>query len=257
MLKWKLLLTTLPVVVLVVVAKLVLGNVFGMPGWVDIADVSVVLTAGAFLIGFMLAGTMADYKESERLPSELAVSMESIDDLIAVASPAHTFDAAAARRALLALGEAVLGWFARRVPGADVWAAMDAMRPHLRAIDTTGAVPHSNRAVVFLHAVRRIFGRIEVVSRTRFIASGYAIAEVIVVAVVLLLLVARYKTPVDEYTLIVSITLIYTYMLRLIHDIDDPFEYGPDLARRGASEVELFPLTDFVARLRVRVNAGG
>jgi hypothetical protein len=42
-------------------------------------------------------------------------------------------------------------------------------------------------------------------------------------------------------------------MLRLIRDIDDPFEYGPDLERRGAAEVDLFPLTEFMARARARL----
>ena len=31
-----------------------------------------------FLIGFILAGTMADYKESEKIPSEVAASLENI-----------------------------------------------------------------------------------------------------------------------------------------------------------------------------------
>ena len=65
-----------------------------------------------------------------------------------------------------------------------------------------------------------------------------------------MLLAARFKTPVAEYTLVVCITLIYVYMLRLIRDIDNPFEYSPDLQRSGAAEVDLFPITEFLARAR-------
>ena len=86
MFKWKLMLTTLPVVVAVTLLKLAMERVFGLPGWVDFSDVSAVLTAGAFLVGFMLAGTLADYKESEKLPSEIVTTLETIDDLITASS---------------------------------------------------------------------------------------------------------------------------------------------------------------------------
>lgn len=103
-----------------------------------------------------------------------------------------------------------------------------------------------------MNAVRRIVGRLDVIERTGFLSSGYAILEVMVAAILLLLLASRFKTPVAEYTLVASISLIYVYMLRLIRNIDDPFDYGPNLEVRGAAEVELFPLTEYVARARAR-----
>ena len=68
MLKWKLMISTLPIVLVMAGVKLVLDLYFEFPGLVPFADVGVILTACVFLIGFLLAGTMADYKESERLP---------------------------------------------------------------------------------------------------------------------------------------------------------------------------------------------
>jgi len=254
MIKWKLMLTTLPVVVVVVLLKLVLDQGLGFTGWVDFSDVSAVLTAGALLMGFMLAGTMADYKESERLPSELVTTLETIDDLIMVSSIKDDFDAAAARRDLIVVGDRVLDWLAKRAPIDGVYSAIEGMTPHFQSMDRAGATPHANRAIVFMNAVRRTIGRIDVVCRTGFLSSGYAILEVVVAAILLLLLVSRFKTLVAEYTLVSCITLIYVYMLRLIRDIDDPFEYGADLERKGAAEVDLFPLTEFLARARSRLS---
>lgn len=255
MIKWKLMLTTLPAVVVVVGLKLVMERVFGLSGWVDFSDVSAVLTAGAFLVGFMLAGTMADYKESEKLPSELVTTLETIDDLITVSSFKKEFEALEAHRALLDLGDRILGWFARRTPVDAVYAAIDAMNPHFQAMDKAGATAHANRSIVFMNTVRRTIGRIDVISRTGFLSTGYAILEVMVATIVMLLLASRFKTLVAEYTLISSITLIYLYMLRLIRDVDDPFEYGVDLERRGAAEVDLFPITEYLARARCRYAA--
>ena len=251
MIKWRLMLTTLPVVVVVVLLKWVLEKL-GLVGWVDFADVSAVLAAGAFLIGFMLSGTMADYKESEKLPGELASTLDTLDDLIAVSAWKTEFDAAAARRGLVDLAERILEWLGRRVPVEAVYASIAAMNTHYQAMDKAGATAHANRSIVFMNAVRRSVGRIDVVSRTGFLATGYAILEFMVVAIVVLLVASRYKNPVAEYVLVASITLIYVYMLRLIHDVDDPFEYDRALARKGAAEVELFPITEFLARAKSR-----
>ncbi len=68
MLKWKLMVSTLPVVLVLLGLKLVLEHVFGFEGLIDFSDVGIILTSGVFLIGFLLAGTMADYKEAEKLP---------------------------------------------------------------------------------------------------------------------------------------------------------------------------------------------
>src|SRR3954452_13406754 len=38
------------------------------------------VAANVFLLGFLLAGTLADYKEAEKLPGELAASLETIVD---------------------------------------------------------------------------------------------------------------------------------------------------------------------------------
>ena len=250
--KWKLMVTTLPVVFIMLGLKLVIERYMGHPGWVDFSDVSAVLTAGAFLIGFMLAGTIADYKESEKLPSELATTLETIEDLIVVSTRKSQFDSAAARRDLAAVAERVLEWLSKSAPLESVHRAMDAMNAHFQAMDEAGATAHANRSLVFMNAVRRIVGRLDVIERTGFLSSGYAILEVMVAAILLLLLASRFKTPVAEYTLVASISLIYVYMLRLIRNIDDPFDYGPNLEVRGAAEVELFPLTEYVARARAR-----
>ena len=70
-------------------------------------------------------------------------------------------------------------------------------------------------------------------------------------AVLLLLLVAKFKSLVAEVILVAFVTLIYVYMLRLIRDIDDPFEYSPD-GTKGAAEVELTPLLEYRERLKGR-----
>jgi len=43
-------------------------------------------------------------------------------------------------------------------------------------------------------------------------------------------------------------------MLRLIREVDSPFEYGPKLERKSAAELELFPITEFLVRAKFRLQ---
>ena len=58
MLKWKLIVTTLPFVVVAVAVKAFLQFGLHWEGIVDFSDISVVLTGAVFLIGFMLSGAL-------------------------------------------------------------------------------------------------------------------------------------------------------------------------------------------------------
>ena len=72
--------------------------------------------------------------------------------------------------------------------------------------------------------------------------------------IIVLLLASKFKSKLSEFILVPFVTLIYVYMLRLIKDIDDPFEYAPDGSKQGGAEVELFPLDEYLARLKARIG---
>ena len=80
--KWKLMLTTLPITLFILLLKLGIVHGLNYDGLVKFSEIGLVITGGIFLIGFMLAGTMADYKESEKIPSEIACAIETIEDTI-------------------------------------------------------------------------------------------------------------------------------------------------------------------------------
>jgi hypothetical protein len=69
--KWRLVIKTLPWVLLILGLTSVRQYVLGIQSLVDFGDIGAILTAAALIIGFMLAGVISDYKESERLPATL------------------------------------------------------------------------------------------------------------------------------------------------------------------------------------------
>src|SRR5262249_34475821 len=110
-----------------------------------------------------------------------------------------------------------------------------------------GAGGYPWRVLGEVHNLRKTLTRLAGISRTGFLASGYALLETLTAAIVLLLMISKFKSPAPELILIALVSLIFTYMLRLIRDIDDPFECSAD-GDKGAAEVDLFPLEEYLAR---------
>lgn len=250
--KWRLMLTTLPYVAAMLGLKLGL-HALNFKGLVEFSDVAMVLTGGVFLIGFMLAGTMSDYKESERLPGEVAAALETLEETYAQAAMTRpTLDQRKLKEAVLHAGEGILDCLLGRRPRNELYGVLDALRDTAGELERAGAGPYAGRSLAELHGLRRFLTRVLVISRTGFLASGYALLEALTACIFGLLLVAAFKNLISEVTLVAFVSLIFTYMLRLIRDIDDPFEYSSD-GNHGANEVELFPISDFCDRCRARL----
>ena len=77
--KWSIALRILPLVFLVAILKF-LTHKFGL----EVMELNALFTslvAGTiFLIGFLISGVLSDYKESEKIPSELAGSLRNLFD---------------------------------------------------------------------------------------------------------------------------------------------------------------------------------
>jgi len=254
--KWRLMLTTLPVVFAVVVVKIfVFDRWLGFGGVLEFSDLTFVLTGGVFLVGFMLAGTMADYKEAERLPGEVVCALETIEETFnqGAASKA-SLDPLALRSLVRETADAIDDWLHRRANFDKVASRLDGLAEGARQLERAGAAPPIGvRAINEIHGLRRSLIRMSVISRTGFLATGYALLETLTVIIVSLLMIAKFRSLLAESMLVALITLIYVYMLRLIRDIDDPFEYSEN-GVAGAAEVDLEVLKDYRNRLATRVN---
>lgn len=113
---WKLMVTTLPLVAAVVGVKVLLKNVADYQGSVEFSDIAAVLTAVAFLIGFMLAGTMSDYKEAEKIPGDLACALEAVEETLAFAAMRKNLDVRNVRARMLEVTTAMVEYLAGRTP---------------------------------------------------------------------------------------------------------------------------------------------
>jgi hypothetical protein len=255
-LKWRLMVGTLPFVAAITLIKFLLEYALHFDGMVDFSEVGIVLTGGVFLTGFMLAGTMSDYKESEKLPGELACTLETLEEVLAQATIARPSIAVLPlRRAVLETTGKLSGWLRKSVPSAEAYGALTKLGGVIQQVEREGGGSYASRAISELHNLRKTVTRIAVISRTGFLPPAYALLETLLGIILVLLLAAKFKSPLAEYILVPFVTLIYVYMLRLIRDVDDPFDYAPDGHQKGGAEVELFPLDEYSQRLQARVAA--
>ena len=82
--KWSIAFRIIPVVIVVAALKL-LSHKYGLE-FMELNALFTSLVAGTiFLIGFLISGVLSDYKESEKIPSELSASMKTLlDDTLTV-----------------------------------------------------------------------------------------------------------------------------------------------------------------------------
>jgi hypothetical protein len=52
---------------------------------IELSDITIIFTGAFFVFGLLLAPTMADFKESEKIPGEVAANLEVIKDWISLA----------------------------------------------------------------------------------------------------------------------------------------------------------------------------
>lgn len=245
MIKWKLMLTTLPFVAVILLCVYLRTEILAVASLLEFSDTAPIITATALVIGFMMAGIMADYKEGEKLPAELACAVQAIDDcILADAGHLNAEDFAALKRINANLHTSIMNWLFNKESAENSYAALQAL-----LLQSGSSQAYKNNVVKNIDACRRHITRVDVIRRTDFIKTGYALLEVFVTITLSLLVFANFKNSIAQYLVIGAIALIYIYMIRLIRDLDNPFDYSNDGSCLGAAEVDYFPLTEALPRL--------
>lgn len=248
MVKWKLMLTTMPITLAVLLLKLGIMNVMHYEGLVKFSEIGIVVTGGVFLIGFMLAGTMADYKESERLPAELACAIETIEDTLFLAHRFKGgFDLQQVREQLREVTDAMVSWFKSGGPEDLVFQKINHITGIAVVLEKAAVGAIAARVTGEQHSLRKLFSRVVVIRKTNFLSTGYALLQVLTVVIIGLMMISKFENQVIAIIIVSFITQIFVYMLRLIQDVDQPFEYSP-VGIAQAADVDLFPLLDYQQR---------
>ena len=211
--------------------------------------VATIITANVFIIGFLLTGVISDYKESEKVPGDLAVSLGSIADECALVW--RRKDAAPAREALTEVFELVREvkrWFYKDARTHDLREQVGALGDRFADIEPFTQPNFVVRLKQEQTSISRQLTRVHTIRETSFVSSGYIMAKLATALVLFGLLLLEVHPWYESVFLVGVIAWFLSYVILLIADLDNPFDYAKDGRPRG-QEVSLKPLDDVEVRI--------
>ncbi len=225
--KWGLALKVLVIVSVLLIIKGII-NFYNL----DVATASPLITALVggviFTIAIIFTGTLTDYKESEKIPGELAASIKALyndSKVIPVNDDKITADM---RSHIIELLQSINSDFRKNVWDLEeINSAMNSINEDISRLAEKGvAPPLIVKLRTELISIDKISNRIKTIAETTFIPAAYGIAELAVVAVLLVLLFVKTEPFYEGLALIGATSSLLIGLILLIKDMDNPFEVG-------------------------------
>ncbi|HLC90789.1 MAG TPA: hypothetical protein VJI15_03395 [Candidatus Nanoarchaeia archaeon] len=245
--KWHLAIKMIPLLIGILLLKIALHTL----GWEVImlnALFTSLIAATIFLIGFLISGVIADYKESEKLPGELAASLEAMyDEAYLLHKKKNNEVTAGFMSHYKNFLSAIQDWFYRRERTRSLLEKVQAMNDHFSEFEPLMQANFLSRMKTEQNNIRKMILRIDHIRDVSFISSAYAIVEALCFFVIVGLLLMQ-GDPFYEslfFTLVVSFLVIY--MVLLIKDLDNPFDYSTH--GESGTEVSLKAIHDLTERI--------
>jgi hypothetical protein len=241
--KWSIAFKVLPLVVIVVAFKFVAHNYdFEV---MELNALFTSLVAGTiFLIGFLISGVLSDYKESEKLPSELAASIKTLYD--ETYTILKSKDSATAKEFLeyqKLLLSSLMNWFYKKERTKSMLEKIGSMNNYFIGFDKEGVQPGYVLRLKSEQAnLRKMIMRIDTIRDTSFVGSAYAIVEAMGFVIAIGLVIIKIEPFYASLFFTTLVVFLISYMFFLIKDLDDPFDYC--MHGEGGTEVSLKPLHD-------------
>jgi len=214
-----------------------------------------IVAANFFLSGFLLAGTRADFKESERLVIDVAASLESIADECSIL---HRRESARKIRGCLestfSLAEQIRVWFCR-TGASNVLKSVSDLNHEFSSSAHRISATSISRLKADQATIRRAILRIESIRDTSFVSVGFIIAETASVALIGGLLFANIRPFYEVLFFVTALGSLLAFTVLLIFDLDDPFEYDSRGNPRGIADVSLKPIFEVQDRIRQRIES--
>jgi len=211
---------------------------------------SALVASSVFLFGFLLNGVLTDYKESERLPSEIASALELVAREVS-SVPLHNPQATVAAdvEAVADLGRSILVWIRGDLPTPHLMESYDRAHDHVTLASLW--LSHSSlkgRLLLEMGAILRGINRIDVIRETDFVKMVYWLAYISTMLLCTGLVLARDEKILEATFFLMVISFLLIFLLHLISDLDNPFGFSdPD----SVEDVSLDVLIQALARIEM------
>ena len=245
--KWSIAFKIVPLVILVAILKF-LSHKFGL----EIMELNALFTslvAGIiFLIGFLISGVLSDYKESEKIPSELSASMKTLfDDTYTIYKGKNSDTAHQFIEFQKSFINSLMYWFYKKERTQSILEKISMMNHFFIELDKEGV--QANYIIKLKNeqnSLRKMILRLDTIRATEFVGSAYAIVEAMGFLIGLIIIKIEPFYASLFFTLLV--TFLISYMFLLIKDLDNPFDYSVN--GESGTEISLKPIHDLESELK-------
>ena len=241
---------TLAIVAVLVAIRAVIWNI-GITGMSTTPLASSIIGGGVFVMGLVVAGTLSDYRDAERAPTDIAASLYALlREAEAMNQVWGKPDLAALRNRLIAVVTSLRSDI-NAGDTRDCQEAVEDLSVSLLELEESD-VPANYivRLRAEQAALRKATLRMYHIQREAFLPSAKAMITSLVLIILVMLMFTDMGGQLESLVTLGFLAFFFVYLLRIINVIDKPFKVGKE---RTDDDVSLFLLTEFV----VHAHSGG
>jgi|WetSurMetagenome_2_1015567.scaffolds.fasta_scaffold01429_6 hypothetical protein len=214
-----------------------------------------IIAANVFLMGFLLSGVLSDYKESEKIPGEIASSINSIySELLYLYDDKKILNS---KECMLYCGEltkSILEWFNRKEKTTNLITRTRHLNSLFAKIENDTQTNYIVRLKNEMSALSKTIIRVDTIRDTNFISTGYQIAISVTVLMCFGLVFSKIDPFYESLFFVGVISFLMIFLILLIHDLDDPFAYTKHYS---AENVSLYPIKRVLTEIDTLNKARG
>ena len=213
---------------------------------------SAFISGAIFTIAIIYSGTLVDYKESEKIPGEIATSLKTFySDLALIRVPDPALVQGMQKKTAVLLRCINTNF---RNNAWNLWEmdnAIDALNEDISKLVELNVPPNFViKLKTEMTTIDRVSHRIKTIAETSFIPAAYAISELAAAGVILLLFFVKLDPYYEGLVIFTVLCMLMTALLLLIKDMDNPFEVG----KNTYADIDLFLLWDLEKKLNEKTG---
>ncbi|MDX1977987.1 MAG: hypothetical protein SFT94_09955 [Pseudanabaenaceae cyanobacterium bins.68] len=231
--KWRVFLQVLPFGILFCLIKYFF-HLQGWEPWQFDAFTGALFGTSTFVVSLVLNGTLAEYRSSEGIPILIVSCLEEIQDCNRLfASINQSYDPNRLQSSLSLVAQSILGWLKGKQSLEMVYSSLEDLNLSYRNLAEQGGAVWTNRLQVKLGNIRLLVQQIKVSRDTDYLAPAYVLLLIFLSGSITALLLISSESFSENLTVAAFIFISFIYLLVLIRDLDNPFQYD------GSSTVDV------------------
>jgi hypothetical protein len=227
-------------VVSVIIGIKFLAHAFGLEFLTINNLFSGIIAANVFLMGFLLSGVLSDYKESEKIPGEIASSINNIySELLYLYDDKRIVKSKDCMLYCQELTKTLLEWFYRKEKTSNLIAKTRYLNSLFAKIENDTQANYIVRLKNEMSNLSKTIIRVDTIRDTNFISTGYQIAISVTALMSFGLIFSKIDPFYESLFFVGVISFLMIFLIFLINDLDDPFAYSK---KYSAENVSLYPI---------------